>query len=135
MVSRIFRPAFGLFSTLALSFALSACGSSNSVVTDSTTQPKPATTNSTPATSMTSATPAPAAQAPVAPVQATPRATMDPIMKQAQAKPGVPVPVPESMRRPMNREEMQKALQQLPPEVRAKIMGMQQAPPPQPAKK
>lgn len=146
MFSRIFRPAFGLFSVLALPFALTACGSSSSVVTDSTTQSKPATASATPATSMTSAAPAPATSmtsaapstpAPAAPVQATPQPTMDPILKQAQANPGVPVRVPDSMRRPLNSEEMQKALQQLPPEVRAKIMGMRPmpSPSPQPAKK
>ena len=37
----------------------------------------------------------------------------------------------------MTNEEMQKALQQLPPEVRARIMGMQKlpSPSPQPARK
>ena len=143
MVSRIFRPAFGLFSVLALSFALSACGSSSSVVTESTTQSKPATASSTPATSgasaaspaRMSAAPVATTPAPSASVQATPQATIDPIIKQAQARPGVPVPVPESMRRPLNSEEMQKALQQLPPEVRARIMGGRPMPSPQPTKK
>ena len=65
-----------------------------------------------------------------------------PILKEAAAHPGVPVTVPESMRRPLTGEELQKALQQLPPEVRARIQGMQAAPQgvrpqttPQPAKK
>lgn len=54
---------------------------------------------------------------------------MLPVIKEAQAKPGVPIPVPESMKRPLNAEEMQKALQAMPPEVRARIQGMQAAPP------
>jgi methionyl-tRNA formyltransferase len=58
--------------------------------------------------------------------------TPHPAVKQAAAQPGVPVAVPESMRRPLNKEEMEKALQQLPPEVRARIMGMQKLPPPSP---
>jgi len=135
VVSRIFRPAFGLFSVLALSFALSACGGSNSVVSDSASQPKQATTSSTPATSMPSAPHVSATSAPAAPVQIKPQGTIDPILKQAQAKPGVPVSVPESMRRPFTSDEMKKAMEQLPPEVRARIMGMQPMPSPQPAKK
>ena len=53
---------------------------------------------------------------------------MNEAMKRASAQPGVPVPIPESVRRPMTPEEMQKAMQALPPEVRQRIMGMQQAP-------
>lgn len=49
-------------------------------------------------------------------------------MKEAQAKPGVPVSVPESMRRPLNAEEMKKALEAMPPEVRARIQGMAATP-------
>lgn len=49
-------------------------------------------------------------------------------MKQAQANPGVPVSVPESMRRPLNAEEMKKAMEAMPPEVRARIQGMATAP-------
>ncbi len=62
---------------------------------------------------------------------------MNPLLKEAQANPGKLVTVPESMRRPLNKEEMEKALQQLPPEVRQRIMGMQKlpTPSPQPAKK
>ena len=54
---------------------------------------------------------------------------MLPAIKEAQAKPGVPVTIPESMKRPLTNEEMQKALQAMPPEVRARIQGMQAAPP------
>jgi hypothetical protein len=59
------------------------------------------------------------------------------MIKQAQAQPGVPVNVPESMKRPLTKEEMEKALKQLPPEVRSRIMGMQKlpSPSPQPARK
>jgi len=41
------------------------------------------------------------------------------------------------MKRPLNSEEMKKAMEQLPPEVRARIMGMQKLPrpSPQPTKK
>jgi hypothetical protein len=60
--------------------------------------------------------------------QPTPSPTLLPLMKQAQANPGVPISVPESMRRPLNPEEMKKALEQMPPEVRARIQGMQAAP-------
>jgi len=54
------------------------------------------------------------------------------MIKQAQAQPGAPVNVPESMKRAMTPQEMQKALQQLPPEVRSRIMGMQKLPSPSP---
>ncbi|MGH9838479.1 MAG: hypothetical protein ACREEM_06825 [Blastocatellia bacterium] len=59
--------------------------------------------------------------------------TPNPILKQASGQPGVPVPVPESLKRPMTPEEMQKAMQALPPEVRKRIMGLGQAPQPSPA--
>lgn len=67
----------------------------------------------------------------------TPTPTPLPIIKQAQTQPGVPVTVPDSVRRPLTGEELQKALQQLPPEVRARIQGMGAAPKatPQPTKK
>jgi hypothetical protein len=54
---------------------------------------------------------------------------MNPVIKEAQSKPGVPIAVPESMKRPLNAQEMEKALQAMPPEVRARIQGMRAAPP------
>lgn len=137
MAYRNFRLTFGFVFIAALLFAFSACGNSNSVVSDSSAQSQPASAVSTPSNPAPNAASAAAPPAPSATVQATPSPTQNPVIKQAQAQPGVPVPVPESMRRPLNSEEMQKALQQLPPEVRARIMGMQKMPPPspQPAKK
>jgi hypothetical protein len=134
----MFRPAFGLLSVLALSLALSACGGSKSVVSDSAPQSKPTGVSSTPAAPVAVAAPVTATPSPAASVHATPEPTLNPIIKQAQAKPGVPVPVaPDSVKRPMTNEEFQKAMQQLPPEVRARIMGMRPmpSPSPQPAKK
>ncbi len=49
-------------------------------------------------------------------------------MKQAQSNPGVPVSVPDSVKRPLNAEEMKKALEAMPPEVRARLQGMAQTP-------
>jgi len=133
VVYRNFCPAFEFLSILTLSFALSACGNSSSVVSET----RPA--SAVPAPSASAPTPAPvaAAPAPSATVQSTPTPTPHPAVKAAQANPGVPVAVPESMKRPLTSEEMQKALQQLPPEVRARIMGGQKlpAPSPQPTKK
>lgn len=103
---------------------LTGCKGS-SVVSDSpasSASPAAATTSAPPASN-----PAASPNAAVA-SQPTPSPTLHPIMKQAQAQPGVPVAVPESMRRPLNAEEMQKALQAMPPEVRARIQGMQAAP-------
>lgn len=37
--------------------------------------------------------------------------------------------VPEIMKRPLTREEMEKALQAMPPEIRARIQGLGPAPP------
>jgi len=137
---RNFRPTFGFLFILTLSFALSACGNSSSVVSDSSSksgqsgQSKPASAVAAPPNSASSAAATPATSGAV---QSTPTPTPNPIYKQAQARPGVPVQAPESMRRPLTSEEMQKALQQMPPEVRARIMGLQKlpAPSPQPTKK
>lgn len=60
--------------------------------------------------------------------QPSPSPTLHPLMKQAQAQPGVPVSVPDAVRRPLNAEEMKKALEAMPPEVRARIQGMAVAP-------
>lgn len=137
MIYPNFRPAFGFLFVLVMSFALSACGNSSGVVSDSSSQSKPANGSSTPSNPAYGAAPVAATPAPAATVQSSPTPTPHPIVKQAEAQPGVPVQVPESMRRPLNSEEMQKALQQLPPEVRARIMGGQKlpAPSPQPTKK
>jgi hypothetical protein len=121
-----------LFSFIA---GLTACGGGNSsVVTDSpaatqspVAQPQTATQSqpaSQPAEQASATQPADAAQS----QKPTPSPTLHPIMKEAQAKPGVPVSVPESMRRPLNAEEMKKALEAMPPEVRARIQGMAAAP-------
>ena len=136
MVYHNFYSAFGFLSILALSSALSACGNSSSVVPDSSSQSRPASAVPAPSNSASNAAPV---AAPSATVQgaSTPAPTQHPALKQAQAQPGAPVPVPESMKRPLNSEEMKKAMEQLPPEVRARIMGMQKlpTPSPQPAKK
>ncbi|MEO6725627.1 MAG: hypothetical protein ABIU20_00405 [Blastocatellia bacterium] len=122
---------------LALAMNLTACNG-GSVVSDSSSKSASGQPASSP-NSMSAAAPnAAPQQAPQQNQQATPSPTILPIIKQAQAKPGVPVPVPESMKRPLTAEEMQKALQAMPPEVRARIQGMQAAPPgamPQPTKK
>jgi hypothetical protein len=125
--SRI-SPVLRFLFVLTLSFAPSACGKSSGGVSDSTSPAQPVSVSSAPST------PAPA---PSAAAQSSPTPTPHPAIKQAQAQPGTPVSVPESMKRPLTAEEMKKALQALPPEVRARIMGMQKAPspPPQPAKK
>ena len=135
MVYHNFCSAFGFLSILALSSALSACGNSSSVVSDSSSQSRPAGAVPAPSNSAANATSVAATPAPSATVQGA--ATPNPALKQAQAQPGVLVPVPESMKRPLNKEEMKKAMEQLPPEVRARIMGMQKlpTPSPQPAKK
>ncbi len=116
-----------------LAAGLTGC-KSESVVSDSS---KPASSGapqtSTSQAGSNSAATAPAATPATAPAagpsqQPSPAPTLLPVMKQAQANPGVPVSVPDSMRRPLNPEEMKKAMDQLPPEVRARIQGMQAAP-------
>lgn len=123
------------YSIVFLALSLLAAGltgcKSESVVSDSA-KPAPAGALQTSSTQagLTNAASAPAA-APAAAGQAqqpSPTPTLLPMMKQAQANPGVPVSVPESMRRPLNPEEMKKAMEQLPPEVRARIQGLQAAP-------
>jgi hypothetical protein len=123
------------FALLLLAAGLAGC-KSDSVVSDSSAPANSAALQTS--TSSASATNATGSAAPVTATSAASAAqsqqpaaspTLLPIMKQAQAKPGVPVSVPESMRRPLNAEEMKKALEQMPPEVRARIQGMQAAPP------
>src|SRR5262245_23546554 len=106
-------------------FALSACAKSSGGVATSSSSGGGA---ASPAPAQNAASPTPSVAANAA---ATP--TPNPAIKQAQAQPGVPVNVPESMKRPMTSEEMQKAMQQLPPEVRSRIMGMQKLPAPSPS--
>lgn len=108
---------------------LMACGKS-SVVSDS-----PATTQAPAAQPQTATQSQPATESAAQPANAaqpqqqpSPSPTLHPLMKQAQANPGVPVSVPESMRRPLNAEEMKKAMEAMPPAVRAQIQGMAQAP-------
>jgi len=94
-----------------MSVGLFGCSSGGSVVSDQGSK------NSAPAVQATpQATPAAVQSA------ATPSPTPSEMMRRAQAQPGIPVTVPESMRRPLNREELQRALQQMPPEVRARIL-------------
>lgn len=121
---------------LLLAAGLTAC-KSDSVVSDSAAPaPSGAMQTSSSQASATNAAgvaaTAPAGANPASAPQNQPPATAPtllPVMKQAQANPGVPVPVPESMKRPLNAEEMKKALEAMPPEVRARIQGMQAAPP------
>lgn len=130
-MKNVFSQSASVGALLALAVCLSGCHG-NSVVSDSS---KPAAGQSAaqPATSpnsMSAAAPnAAVQQVPQSNQSATASPTILPIIKEAQSKPGVPVTIPESMRRPLNAEEMQKALQAMPPEVRARIQGMQAAPP------
>ncbi|MEK7831738.1 MAG: hypothetical protein AAB401_11670 [Acidobacteriota bacterium] len=121
----IFRNAL-IMALFSLSAALSAC-SKSSVVSDSAPQ-QPAAQQQQPAA--TAAQQQNPAQTPeqTAAQQPTPSPTLHPIMKQAQANPGVPVSVPDSVKRPLNAEEMKKAMEAMPPEVRARLQGMAQTP-------
>lgn len=131
-----------IFIVLLLCAALSAACSKESVVSNTPAQsassaalPSPTPAQAAPP----SAAPAPAAATPpTVTAAATPAPTPLPIIKQAQTQPGVPVAVPEVVRRPLTGAELEKALQQLPPEVRARIQGMaaaKQQASPQPTKK
>jgi hypothetical protein len=136
VIYRSFRLNVGF--VFVLSLVLSACGGSSAVVSDSASQPaKPAAAPTTQTSEASAAAPTAPTPAPSVVVNATPKPTPNPLLKQAAAQPGVPVAVPDSVKRPLNAEEMQKALQQLPPEVRQRIMGMQKlpTPSPQPTKK
>lgn len=124
--NRIFRNALivALFSFAAV---VTACNK-GSVVSDSASQ-QPATQqpSAQAAGQQSAATPLAAAQN-AQPQQPTPSPTLNPIMKAAQANPGVPVSVPDSLKRPFTPEEMKKAMEALPPDVRARLQGMAAAP-------
>lgn len=83
------------------------------------------------------ASPASASQPAATPVvSATPHPS--PASTPASAKQASLDNVPEMLRRPFTKEEMEKALQKMPPEVRARIQGMAVAtatPSPQPSPK
>jgi hypothetical protein len=97
-----------IFSVLALIVVFSACKSGQNSATNSPAQAvQPA------------AQPAPAAS-PI--VVATPASSSSP--DQTGKKSGAQDNVPEIMKRPMTKEEMEKAMQALPPEVRARLQGM-----------
>jgi hypothetical protein len=95
---------FVLISILVI--ALSACQSSQSTVSNSPAQPAQ------------TAQPVAATPAPIELPSPSPGST------QTTKKTGTTDNVPEIMRRPMTKEEMDKALQALPPEVRARLQGM-----------
>src|SRR5262249_5589070 len=128
VIARRFRPTYGFLFALTLSFARSARGKSSEGVSDSSSSGRPA--GEVPAQS--SPAPTAAATEPSGGANSAASPTPNPMIKQAQAHPGAPVNAPESMKRAMTPEEMQKALRQLPPEVRSPIMGMQKLPPPSP---
>lgn len=109
--------------------ALSAC-SKGSVVSDSASQQPAAQQPAAqqPANQQPDAAQPAGAQPAAQAQQPTPSPTLHPLMKQAQAQPGVPVSVPDAVKRPLNAEEMKKALEAMPPEVRARIQGMAVAP-------
>lgn len=127
MSTKIFRITFSLVSSAFLIVVLAGCHSQSSVVSDSNSQtPAPAQPiqqATQPAQAVNVAEPTPAVS-PKAGASQTPL----PILKEAMAKPGVPVAVPESMKRPMTKAELEKALQAMPPEVRARIQGLAAAP-------
>lgn len=133
--TKIFRITFGLISSAFLAVALAACHGHSSVASDSNSQ-TPATAQPAQQPNQTGvqagAQPAQAVQVAEPTPGALPKAgasqTPLPIIKEAMAKPGVPVAVPESMKRPMTKEELEKALQAMPPEVRARIQGLATAP-------
>lgn len=126
---------------LLLCAAFGAACSKQSVVSNA---PAPSVSSAAPSPTTpaqaapTSSAPATAATPPhTATAAATPSSTPLPAIKQAQTQPGVPVAAPDVVRRPLTGEELQKALQQLPPEVRARIQGMAAGKPkatPQPTK-
>lgn len=124
----IFRNSL-IVALFSLSAALSAC-SKSSVVSDSAPQ-QPAVQQQqqqSAAAAQQQNAAQPAGQTAAQPQQPSPSPTLHPIMKQAQANPGVPVSVPDSVKRPLNAEEMKKAMEAMPPEVRARLQGMAAAP-------
>ncbi len=126
----IFRNAL-IVALFSLSAVLTACNK-GSVVSDSASQQpaaaQPAAQQPANQQQPSATQPAGAQQQAAQAQQPTPSPTMHPLMKQAQAQPGVPVSVPDAVRRPLNAEEMKKALEAMPPEVRARIQGMAVAP-------
>jgi uncharacterized lipoprotein YajG len=104
----VVNPCFILISIFAL---LSGCSSESQTAPAS--QPANTTQQAQPAQS------------------STPRATVSPSqsMDPKQAAKRSQDNIPEIMRRPLTREEMEKALEKMPPEVRARIQGLGVAPP------
>ncbi|MEP7341050.1 MAG: hypothetical protein ABI977_25180 [Acidobacteriota bacterium] len=127
-MKKLFSQSALFTALLALAVSLSACNR-GSVVSDSSSKPASGQPADSPNVMSAASPNASARQDQRQNQQPTPSPTMLPAIKEAQARPGVPVSVPESMKRPLNAEEMQKALQAMPPEVRARIQGMQAAPP------
>ncbi len=117
------------FLMLAVAVFSLACGSGGDA---SSSQSAPAS-SATPAVSTESAQPATAGALPAQTPGAAASSTPNPLVKQAEAQPGVPVAAPESVRRALTPEEFQKAMQAMPPEVRQRLMGLQKGPMPSPA--
>lgn len=137
MIKRNITSSF--IALLLLCAAFGAACSKQSVVSNAPAASSAVPSSTTPAQAApTSSAPVAAATPPhTATAAATPSSTPLPVIKQAQTQPGVPVAVPDVVRRPLTGEELQKALQQLPPEVRARIQGMAAGTPkasPQPTK-
>jgi hypothetical protein len=117
---------FVSFTSLFLAvFIAAGCGGGEKL----TTAPAPSATQPVATQSAASAEPKPSASAAINET-ASPSPTQNPLLKQAGKQPGTTVAVPESMKRPMTKEEFDKAMKALPPEVRQRIMGLQQAPAP-----
>lgn len=125
-INLLFRNA--LIAALVLLALISAACSKSSVTDSAPQQPNQPAAQSSAQPAAQSAQPAQAQTQAAQPQQATPSPTLHPAMKQAQAQPGVPVSVPDAVKRPLNSEEMKKALEAMPPEVRARIQGMAAAP-------
>jgi hypothetical protein len=124
LLSSIIRT--GILTSVILS---AGCGGGRSVPA-SATNPSPSLSPAPQAADRIEAAASPGGGTPAV---GSPSPTPNPAIKQAGSQPGVPVAVPESMKRAMTPEEMQKAMQALPPEVRQRIMGLQKMPRPSPA--
>lgn len=107
---------------------LAGCGGGEKVGPNSSAAPSPSAT-----VAPAAAEPKPSASPQVLNVAASPSPTQNPLLKQAEKQPGTAVAVPESMKRAMTKQEFDKAMKALPPEVRQRIMGLQQAPAPPPS--
>jgi len=105
------RIAAGLVLCAPLATGLTACRKGVDLESDSTS---PASTSSPQAGVRTVPTPNPSATTSTTP--------------SAPAKPVPPGEVPEMMKRAFTREEMDKAIEQLPPEVRSRLKGMSYLP-------